>query len=152
MGKFAVALKRTLDTTKTVGTVVADATRPRRGYLYYWSVGSETAPGDNNIELLIRRCTSAGTPSVTVPVISMLDQGDVLTEADAGQAHTAEPAYGTNDLFREIWNQKYGAKWYAPPSGEIVYPATGSNGFGVLTPVCTSGTPLITFECHVDEK
>ena len=69
---------------------------------------------------------------------------------------TVEPTYTTpSDLFREVWNQKYGAKWYAPPGGEIVYPgATGtvSNGFGVLTPVCTSGTPLITFECHVDEK
>ena len=151
MAKFAAALKRTLDTTKTVGNVIADATRPRRGYLYYWSIGSESTPADNNIELQIKRCTTAGTATAVTPV--MLDQSDPSTEADVGENHTVEPTYDANtDVFREVFNQKYGAKWYAPPGGEIVYPAVASNGLGVLTPVCTSGTPLLTAELHVEEK
>ena len=127
MAKFAVALKRTLSTSATVGNVVADATRPRRGYLYYWSIGSESTPADNNIEVQIKRCTTAGTGTAVVP--TMIDSGDVLTEADPAQNHTVEPTYtASTDVFREVWNQKYGAKWYAPPGGEIVYPATASNG------------------------
>lgn len=151
MARFAVALKRTLNTSATVGNVIADATRPRRGYLFYWSIGSESTPADNNIEFQMKRCTTAGTATAVTP--TMIDPADVLTEADVGQSHTVEPTYTANsDVFREAFNQKYGAKWYAPPGGEIVYPATASNGLGVLTPVCSSGTPLITVELHVEEK
>lgn len=153
MAKFAVALKRTLDTLKTVGTVCADASgSPRRGYLYYWSIGSESAPADNNIEFQMKRFITSAGAATGVPV-TMIDPGDPLATADAAQAHTGEPSYTSNtDVFREAFNQKYGAKWYAPPGGEIIYPATGSSGLGVLTPVCTSGTPLLTVELHVEEK
>jgi hypothetical protein len=151
MAKMIVPMRRTLDTAKSVGSLVADATRPRRGKVYYFCCGSEAAPADQSILWQLQRITAAGTSTGVTP--RPVNPADVATELDAGENHTAEPTYtASTDLITVPVHQRSTFKWEAPPDGELIYPATASNGFGVRTPTISSGTPVVTAAVHVDEQ
>ena len=139
MANFSVELRRTASTTASVGTITADATRPRRGKLYYFSVGSEATPADNVFLWRVRRVTAAGTSTAVTPVAQ--DPADAATETDAGENHSAEPTYTSNsELIVFPLNQKATFQWAQPPGREIVWPATASNGIGIDTPTATAVT------------
>ena len=91
MAKYAVELNRTASATASLGTVIADATRPRRGKLYDVIFGSEATPADNAFRYIVQRITAAGTSTAVTP--QALDPGDAATEFDAGENHTIEPTY-----------------------------------------------------------
>jgi hypothetical protein len=139
MSSFAVELRRTASTTASVGSITADATRPRRGKLHDLVVGSEATPADNAFLWRVRRCTAAGTSTAVTPVA--LDPADAATETDAGENHTVEPTYTANsELLLIPLNQKATFRWAAAPGKELVWPATASNGIGVETPTASAVT------------
>ena len=149
MANYAVDMLRTASTTASVGTVTADATRPRRFKLYDWIFGSEASPADNPFRWLIQRCTAAGTSTGVVP--QPLDPADVATEMDAGENHTIEPTYTAAALLLNIpLNQRATFRWVAAPGGEIVCPGTASNGIGLSTPV--GSAVIITSQMHIAEQ
>lgn len=149
MAKYSVSLARTASTTASLGSIVADATRPRRGKLYDLVVGSEAAAADNPFLYLVQRCTAAGTSTAVTP--QPLDPADVATEADAGQNHTVEPTYTANAvLLRLALNQRATFRWVAQQGGELVYPGTAANGLGIQTP--TSSAVVISGTLHVEEQ
>lgn len=149
MAKQAVELTRTASTTASLGSITADATRPRRIRLYYFMIGSGATPAENAFELRMRRITAAGTSTAVTPVA--LDPASAATEFDAGENHTVEPTYTSNsELHAMAFNQRSTVQWYAPPYGEIVIPATASNGVGFDTP--TAATVSIRAMCHADEE
>jgi hypothetical protein len=133
----------------SVGSVVADATRPRRGKIFFFSCGCEGAPADNAFLWQVGRITAAGTSTSVTP--KPLDPADAATESDAGENHTVEATYtaGENLLSFPV-HQRATFKWEAPPYGELVYPATASNGFGVKTPTMAALT--ITAMLHYEEQ
>lgn len=148
MAKYAIDLRRTASTTASVGSVTADATRPRRFRLYDWTFGSEASPADNPFLWLIQRATAAGTSTAVVP--QPLDPADAATEMDAGENHTVEPTYTAAAILLHIpLNQRATFRWVAAPEGQLVFPATASNGFGVQTP--TGSAVVVTTQLHVDE-
>ena len=67
MAKYAVDLQRTASTTGSLGSWVADATRPRRLKFYDIMFGSEATPADAAILWTIQRCTAAGTGTGVTP-------------------------------------------------------------------------------------
>lgn len=149
MAKYAVELNRTASTSASLGTIGADATRPRRGKLYDIIFGSEASPADNAFRYIVQRCTALGTSTSVTP--QALDPADAATEADAGENHTIEPTYTSNAILLAIGlNQRATFRWVAAPGGELVYPATASNGLGVQTP--TASTVAITATLHFDEQ
>lgn len=149
--KFAVDFQRTASTTASLGTVTADATRPRRIRLYDVTFGSEATPADAAILWTFQRCSAAGTSTGVTPV--NLDPASSATEADAGENHTIEPTYTASTIFLNFpLNQRATFRWVAAPGGEIVMPATASNGFGIQTDTISTGTPVITATCHCDEE
>ena len=149
MAKYAVELNRTASATASLGTVIADATRPRRGKLYDVIFGSEATPADNAFRYIVQRITAAGTSTAVTP--QALDPGDAATEFDAGENHTIEPTYTAGAILLAVGlNQRATFRWVASPGGELVYPATASNGLGVQTP--TSSAVAITATLHVDEQ
>lgn len=149
MARYAIDLRRTASTTASVGSVTADATRPRRFKLYDWVFGSEASPADNPFLWLIQRCTAAGTSTAVVP--QPLDPADAATEMDAGENHTVEPTYTAAAILLHIpLNQRATFRWVAAPGGEIVAPATASNGIGVQTP--TASAVAVTSQLHVEEQ
>ena len=151
MAKYAVDLQRTASTTGSLGSWVADATRPRRLKFYDIMFGSEATPADAAILWTIQRCTAAGTGTGVTP--QPLDPADAATEADAAENHTIEPTYTAGAILLNIAvNQRATFRWVAAPGGELVTPATASNGLGVQTDTISSGTPVITAQIHAEEQ
>ncbi len=151
MAKYAVDFQRTASTTASVGNWVADATRPRRLKFYDFVFGSEATPADAGILWTVRRCTTAGTGTGVTP--QPLDPADAATESDAAENHTIEPTYTAGAIMLNIaLNQRATFRWVAAPGGEIVTPATASNGIGVETDTISTGTPVVTAQLHAEEQ
>lgn len=151
MAKYVCDFQRTASTTATLGDVRADATRPRRLKIYDVMFGSEATPADAAILWTLRRHTAGGTNTSVTP--QPLDPADAATEFDAGENHTIEPTYTAGAIMLNIaLNQRATFRWVAAPGGEIVTPATASNGVGIETDTISTGTPVITSTVHVDEQ
>lgn len=149
--KFAVDFQRTASTTASLGSLTADATRPRRLKLYDIMFGSEATPADAALLWTWRRCTAAGTSTGVTP--QNLDPADATTEYDAGENHTVEPTYTAGAIMLNVpLNQRATFRWVAAPGGEIVLPATASNGIGCETDTISTGTPIITAQTHAEEN
>ena len=149
--KFACDFQRTASTTATLGSMTADATRPRRLKVYDVMFGSEATPADAALLWTLRRCTAAGTSTGVTP--QNLDPSDAATEYDAGENHTIEPTFTAGAILLNITlNQRATFRWVAAPGGELVMPATASNGFGIETDTISTGTPVITMTVHADEE
>ena len=149
MARYSCLFQRTASTTLAVGSTTADATRPRRGKWYYADFGSEAAAADNPFLWQVQRCTTAGTSTAVVP--QQIDPGDSATEFDSGHIHTVNPTFTAAAFVLTVpLNQRSTYRWEAPLYGEPTWPATASNGFGVLTVV--SSAVLITMNVHVEEQ
>jgi hypothetical protein len=150
MARYMVEANRTAGTAVTLGTVGADATRPRRGKWYDVMIGSEAAPADNAFLWTVTRCTALGTSTSVTP--SPIDPADAATESDAGENHTVEPTYTAGAVMLSIpLNQRSTFRWMAAfPGAEIVYPATAANGFGIRTP--TASAVAITSTVFYEEQ
>lgn len=151
MSRFAVDFQRTLNTAQTVGSLTADATRPRRMVVYQALFGSEASPADQALLWRIARVTAAGTSTGVTP--TMLDDADPLTEQDAGENHSAEPTYTAGKILLHLpLNQKATALWQTLPENGLVTPATAAYGVGVMTPTVTNAaTPVVTCTLHAQE-
>ena len=149
--KFACDFQRTASTTASLGSMTADATRPRRLRVYDVMFGSEATPADAAILWTFQRCSAAGTSTGVTP--TNLDSASSTTEYDAGENHTIEPTYTATLILLNIpLNQRATFRWVAAPGGELVMPATASNGFGIQTDTISTGTPVITATIHADEE
>lgn len=149
MAGYAAQLNRTASTTLPVGTVGADATRPRRGKFYDLIFGSEASPADNPFLWTVQRCTALGTSTAVTP--QALDPGDAATESDAGENHTIDATQTANAILLAVaLNQRATFRWVAAPMGELTYPATASNGLAINTP--TSSAVAVTATVHYAEQ
>lgn len=149
MANFAVDFGRTASTTASLGTVTADATRPKRMKLYDAIIGAQGTVGDNPFLYTFQRCTAAGTSTAVVP--QPLDPADAATEQDAGENHTIEPTYTAAAILLNIaLNQRATFRWVSAPGSELVTPATASNGIGIQTP--TSSAVAIQTQVLVQEQ
>jgi hypothetical protein len=146
---YAVEMNRTASATLAVGTITADATRPRRGMLYDLMIGSEATPADNPFLWQVQRCTTAGTSTGVTP--TALDPADAATESDAGENHTITPTLTAGAILLSIpLNQRATFRWVAQPGCELIYPATASNGLAIETP--TSSAVAVTAVAHYIER
>lgn len=149
MARYACDFQRTASATLSVGTVTADATRPRRVKWYEVIFGSEASAADNPFLYTLQRCTAAGTSTAVVP--QPLDPADAATETDAGENHTIEPTYTAAAILLNIaLNQRATFRWVAAPYGELVTPATAANGIGVQTDV--SSAVIVTTQAMIEEQ
>lgn len=149
MARYAVDFQRTGSTAASTGSVTADATRPRRGKVYDIIFGSEAAAADNPFLWRVARVTAAGTSTGVTP--TSLDPADAATEMDAGENHSGEPTYtATLTVLHVPLNQRATFRWVAAPGGELVFPATAANGFGIISPV--GSAVIVTVTAHVDEQ
>lgn len=149
MARYIAILNRTASLTLSLGSIAADATRPRRGKLYDIEVGSEAAAADNPFLYVFQRFTAAGTSTAFTPV--PVDPADAATESDVGFNHTVEPTYTANAIVKRLpLNQRATYRWQQDPAYGLTYPATASNGIGVQTPV--GGLVLISATVYFEEQ
>src|SRR6267142_6568903 len=110
MANYSVKMRRTASTTASLGTLSADATRPRRAEIFDVVLGCEAAPADNAFLYILQRCTAPGTNTGITP--QPLDPADAATEFDAGELNTVEPTYTANAFMLEIaLNQRATFRW-----------------------------------------
>lgn len=149
MANYAVKLARTASTTASLGGVNADPTTPRRIKIYDFILGSEASPADNPFLYVFQRYTAAGTLTAVTP--RKLDPADATALTNAGENHTVEPTYTSGEILERIaLNQRATFRWVAAPGGELVTPATASNGIGIATP--TGSAVVISAELHIAEQ
>lgn len=148
--KLACDFQRTASTSLSLGTMVADATRPRRLFVHDLMFGCEATPADAALLWTVARVTAAGTS--TAVTIAYLDPGDSATEYDAGENHSIDATITTNtNLLNIPLNQRATFRWVAAPGFELAMPQTASNGFSVKTTVISTGTPVVTATAHALE-
>ncbi len=100
--------------------------RPR---IYDWLIGQGGTPADNAVYGLLQRATTAGTVTSVTP--APLDPADPAAEITAGENASAEPTYtASTELLELALNQRASYRWVAAPGGELIIPATASNGIG----------------------
>jgi len=128
--RYGVIGQGDVGTDKTVlGLVSAATIRPK---IYDIVVGCTATPADGASQFQLKRFTAAGTS--TAANIVAIDPGDPATLASAGQNHSSEPTYTSNtEMAAFSVNQRNTFRWVAAPGGEIVLPATASNGVGLKT-------------------
>lgn len=152
MAKFAVNMKRTASATLSVGTVSAAASAMRRIKIYDVMVGSEGAPADVANDWNLARTTANGTN--TAVTAKPLDLADAAFSGLAGNNHSVDATYsnaGADIMLDIALNQKASFRWVANPGGELVIPATASNGIGTKTPTAGSAV-AVTCEQHIEEQ
>jgi hypothetical protein len=129
-----------------LGITSTTAIRPR---LYDIIFGSYASPADNAIQWFLQRNTAAGTGDAVTP--AKLDPGDPAATATSLANHTVEPTYTAGEILLNIVaNQRSTQRWVAAPGGELVAPATASNGLG-LQPAHASFTGLVEATFHFEE-
>lgn len=150
MAKWATLMQRTASTTLAVGSLTAAAANMRRAKVYDLNFGSEATPADNAFLWSVQRCTTAGTAG-TNPTPIALDIGDTLASTIVvGQAHSVTPT-GTTVVLAIPLNQRATFRWVAAPGGEIVIPATASNGIKFETPTA-GGLVAVSVSAHFEEQ
>ena len=150
MAKWATTIQRTASATLAVGSITAAAANMRRAKVYDMFFGSEATPADNAFLWQVQRCTTAGTAG-TNPTPIALDLGDSLAATlVVGQAHTVDPT-GATILMTVALNQRATFRWVAAPGGELMIPATASNGVKWETPTA-GGLVLVSCGVHFDEQ
>jgi len=151
MANYAADFQRTLSTTASVGTITAESTTQARRFLVYdMIVGSEATPADAGILWTLQRCTAAGTSTAVTP--QKLNPADAAALCEAGENHSIEPTYTSAEILLNIpVNQRATFRWVAAPGGELVFPATDENGFGLQTDTISTGTPVATAQFHFSE-
>lgn len=151
MAKFAAPMTRgTASTTLAMGALTAAAASPRRAKIYDVIVGCGGTPADNNVVFAFSRCTTAGTAGSAVTPAA-LDAADTLASTIVcGQAHSADPTGSAVSQLTIPINQRATMRWVAAPGGELVIPATASNGYKINTPTAAN-TPQVDCLVHFDE-
>ena len=124
-----------------IGVFCASTGTVRRGRVYDFSIGPQTAPNstDCSIQWDLSRVTTSGT--YTVSVVNQADTFDAAFTGIGASNYSAEPTVTSSS---QVWNnganQRAPMRWVASgPDAEFVYPATLQNGF-VLRALSTQFT------------
>lgn len=146
--KYSINGAQTVDTTtdSVLGLTSTTAVEPS---IFFFTMGSETTPADNQIIWRAGRHTAAGTATAVTP--QNLGPSTVAATASAGENHTAEPTYTAGAvLFRLGLNQRAAHSIVLDPEGCLTAPATANNGITVY-PAHASATPDVSMVIHFRE-
>lgn len=150
MAKYAADFQRSASASASVGNLNAPASSMRRLRVFFINVGSEATPADVANLWQFQRTTAAGTATAVTP--QALDPADAAAVAVAAENHTVEPTYTANAIMLNMpVNQKATLQWQPSPGGELVIPATASNGIGIRTPTAGSAGSAVTCQLHFEE-
>ncbi len=110
-----------------------------RPHVYDIEIGSVATPADQAAAFQLVRTTAVGTEgSGFTP--TALDPANPASLADIGQGvFSGEPTKTADSALRSLpQNQRASNRWVAAPGGELIAPATASNGLCLETLSSTS--------------
>ena len=135
--------------TSILGLESASTIRPR---LYFVTIGSAATPADQAYNMQVNRFTAPGTTTGVTP--RPLDPVDVASKATGHENHTGEPTKTAGLVLLSFgWNLTHGNpyRWTAPEGGELIAPATASNGLVLLYILVSAGTAVAEATFHHSE-
>lgn len=107
-------------------SVVGAASTPTRCWVTDLVVGNVGTPADLAGTYVIERTTDEGTGSDVTP--TKMDIADRAAQMQANENHTGEPTLSGGKLLETPVNHRGTFRWIAPPGGEVVTPATATDG------------------------
>jgi hypothetical protein len=147
MAKYSNGYSKGSANVQGVALVVAAASGMRRIKIYDWSMSCDASPADNVFTHIAQRCTTAGTGSTVTA--KPTDPADAAAGAVCKDTITADPTLTSGEIMIRVpLNQRATFRWVAPPYGELVVPATASNGFlfGLSAASTTTMSNTVSFE------
>lgn len=146
MAKWGVSANKGSANVQSIVLPTAASSSPRRAKIYDFSWGSGATPADTAFIFVIQRCTTAGTGATLTP--NSLDPADTLASTIVVKdTVTSDPTLTASAfLYRVAMNQRNTFRWVAAPGGELIIPATASNGlmFGL------SAASTTTMDCGLN--
>lgn len=149
MARWGVIGNKGANNVQGVLYLTAAAASMRRARVYDWTLGCSAAPADNTFLHIAQRCTTAATGSALTP--NALDPADSLASTIVAQnVITADATLTANAfLFNKALNQRATFRWVAAPYGELMIPATASNGF--MMGLSAASTTAFAYDAHYEE-
>ena len=144
---FAVTGTQTTTATPGDTTLAVLGDAAVRGRVFEWIFSQSGTPADNVVQWLVRRLTAVGTEGAGVVPVTLSDPGGTSAGAiDGAENHSVEPTYtAASELLDFDINERATFRWVASPGGEMVIPATASNGLGATAISATySGDTRVT--------
>ena len=152
--RYAVGLTQTDITTSTTGADAAGSlesvatVRPRIYDLIFSHGGT---PADNVIRWIVPRMTASNTSNSSVAE-NALDPGAPAADAIALEEYTGAPTVTTDsEVLDFALNQRATFRWVAAPGGELVLPATTTDGFFFNASVASGSPGSARVTCHWEE-
>lgn len=149
MARWSIAANKGAANVQSVALLVAAAANMRRAKIYDWTLGCGASPADNAFTHIGQRCTTAGTGAALTP--NALDAADSLASTIVCKdTVTVDPTLTANAFaFRKALNQRATFRWVAAPYGELLIPATASNGF--MLGLSAASTTSFDYDVHFEE-
>jgi len=126
-------------TTTYVGAIAGitcASTGPRRVKIYDLLIGTNGTPVDAFMEWDISRITAASTTTVLAPTALDSADGAAISTVTVNSSTFGTITSGSNVFYIGV-NTRASYRWVAAPGGELVAPATSSQGFQLR---CRSGS------------
>lgn len=149
MARWSIACNKGAASVQSVAIIVAAAANMRRAKIYDWTLGCGASPADNAFTHIGQRATTAGTGAALTP--NSLDQADSLASTIVCKdTTTVDPTLTASAFaFRKALNQRATFRWVAAPYGEIIIPATASNG--IVLGLSAASTTSFDYDVHFEE-
>lgn len=149
MARWGIAANKGAASVKGVAYLTAAAASMRRAKVYDIQFGSNATPGDTSNNWIVQRCTTAATATGLTP--NALDPADTLASTIVASHTVTVDATLTAGAFllNVALNQRATFRWVAAPYGELIIPATASNG--VMIGVDTATTTVLNAGVNYEE-
>lgn len=143
MARWGAKFSKGAASVQTIAYLGAAAASPRRAKIYDLDFGCSATPADAAFIFILQRCTSAGTGTASTP--NSLDPADTLASTIVTKDTTTVDPTLTAGAFLGGFplNQRASFRWVAAPYGELIIPATASNGIILGLSAATT----TTFDC-----
>lgn len=151
--RYVVNQSLVAQNSTTANIMNLTSTAAIRCRIYDVIIGSTATPADNAAKFQVQRSTTAGTTPTTTITPTALDSADPAAVATCNQGTYVTPPTLTANLFLLQWSQNQRAtfRWVAAPLGEMVLPATASNGAALVNPAIGGSAVVYDWMFHYEE-
>lgn len=129
--KVSSTFSGTVNVLSDLLTLVTASSSPRRFKLYDLIIGADGAPADAATRWEIRRKTAVATAGTAAAPLA-LDISDTVATTLVGTGNPSANGTGTTVIMGISLNQRASFRWVASPGGELIAPATASNGYSAF--------------------
>lgn len=150
--KYAVVGNATTAASATLPLLTIISAATIRPQIYDYTISSDATPADNAAKYVLQRCTTTGTVGSAITP-QALDPADPAALHSSGLAVFSVGPTLTASAFlgQEAVNQRATFRFIAAPEGNIIMPATASNGVAFMSTVTGGSNFNAVLSVYVQE-